>query len=101
MNRLDGEELATPAGMEDRLDSIEAMVLQIRELLLQRRPEKQWYTVAEVAKLLNRRPFTIREWCRLGRIYASKRDAGRGPSREWMIAREELERIENEGLLPL
>ena len=87
--------------LETRLESIEAAVLQIRELLLDKRPKKEWYTVAEVAKILGKANWTVREWARTGRIFAAKRDCGRGNSKEWIIAREELERIENEGLLPL
>ena len=62
---------------------------------------KDWYTVAEVAEILGKAEFTVREWCRLGRVYASKRACGRGTSQEWIIAHEELTRIRNEGLLPL
>ena len=63
-------------------------------------PQRDWYTVAEVAQKLSRADFTVREWVRLGRIYASKRACGRGPTQEWIISTEEVERIQNEGLLP-
>ena len=84
-----------------RLRLIEATVMEIKELLLARRPQKDWYSVAEVAKSLGKAEWTVREWCRLGRVYASKRDCGRGNAKEWIVSREELERIDNEGLLPL
>lgn len=80
-----------------RLDRIETMLAQ----LISQRTVKDWYTVAEVAQLLGRAEFTVREWCRLGRIYASKRDCGRGRAKEWIISHEELTRIQNEGLLPM
>lgn len=80
----------------ERLDRIEAMM----ERLLQQRTVKDWYAVAEAAEILGKAEFTIREWCRLGRIRAQKRPCGRGRSREWMIAHAELVRIQNEGLLP-
>ena len=80
----------------DRLEKIEQALGQ----LISERTIKEWYSVAEVAEILGRAEFTVREWCRLGRIWASKRDCGRGNSKEWMISHEELTRIRNEGLLP-
>jgi transposase len=61
---------------------------------------KDFYTIAEVAKIIDRAEFTVREWARLGRIRGSKRLCGRGNAREWMISHEELKRIRNQGLLP-
>jgi hypothetical protein len=81
----------------ERLERIEAMLAE----LVQQRTVKDWYTTAEVAELLRKAEFTVREWCRLGRVKARKRKCGRGLSQEWVIAHEELERIRNEGLLPL
>lgn len=60
---------------------------------------KEWFTTAEVAEKLDRSEFTVREWCRNGRINAKKRATGRGKSKDWMIHRSEIERIRNEGLL--
>jgi DNA-directed RNA polymerase specialized sigma24 family protein len=81
----------------ERLDRIETL---LRDLVTER-TVKDWYTVAEAAEILGKAEFTVREWCRLGRVYASKRACGRGLSQEWIIAHEELTRIRNEGLLPL
>ena len=61
---------------------------------------KDFYTTSEVAEKLGRSEFTVREWCRLGRVWASKRECGRGTSKEWSISHEELVRIQNDGLLP-
>ncbi len=75
----------------------------IEELLLQivtQKTVKDWYTTAEVANILERAEWTVREWCRLGRVTADKRPCGRGNSQEWIISHEELQRIINEGLLP-
>lgn len=79
-----------------RLQKIEEMLA----LLVEQRTIKEWYSTSEVAKLLAKAEFTVREWCRLGRIRAEKRRAGRGAASEWMISHEELTRIRNEGLLP-
>lgn len=73
---------------------------QTLDLLVQQRTIKDWYSTAEVAQLLGRAEFTVREWCRLGRVRGEKKQCGRGVAGEWMISHEELSRIRNEGLLP-
>ena len=81
----------------ERLDRIEELLLT----LVGQKQQKDYYSTAEVAEILDRAEFTVREWCRLGRIWAEKRASGRGRSKEWMISYEELQRIRNEGLLPV
>ena len=83
--------------LNQRLDRIEGLLA----VLVNQEPPKEYYSTAEVAEILHRAEFTVREWCRLGRIWAEKRQSGRGRSKEWMISHEELLRIRNEGLLPL
>jgi hypothetical protein len=62
---------------------------------------KNHYSVDEFAQQVNRRPFTVREWCRLGRINAGKSMTHSGAATLWVISRAELERFRREGLLPL
>ena len=50
--------------------------------------------------ILGRAEFTVREWCRLGRINGLKKRNGRGLSAEWVVSHEELLRFQREGLLP-
>ena len=83
--------------LAERLLRIEQML----QLLIQQRTVKEWYSTAEVAHLLGKAEYTVREWCRLGRIHASKRQYARGAYPEWRISHDELTRIENEGLLPI
>ena len=83
--------------LTDRIGKMESMLTT----LVQQKTVKDWYTTSEVAALLDKAEFTVREWCRNGRINASKRRCGRGNFREWIISHEELLRIQNEGLLPL
>jgi hypothetical protein len=71
------------------------------DCLVVHRVPKEWYTTAEIATLVKREPFTVREWCRHHRVHAEKRAAGRGKHKEWMISHDELLRFQNEGLLPL
>jgi hypothetical protein len=78
-----------------RLERIE----HVLDTLLKRQTVKDWYTTDEVAGLLGRAPFTVREWCRHKRCLASKRACGRGRAKEWVISHAELERLRNEGLL--
>lgn len=84
------------ADIARRLERIEAHL----ETLLAERTMRDYYSVAEAADRLGRKEFTVREWCRLGRVNARKRGSGRGPHREWVISHEELERVRREGLLP-
>ena len=58
------------------------------------------YTVDEFAKRVARAPYTVREWCRLGRIRATRQATGCGPYRTWVIGHAELVRYQQEGLLP-
>ena len=68
--------------------------------LLDEKQQKDFYSIQEVAELVGKAEFTVREWCRLGRIHATKKATGRGRSQEWMVSHEELTRVRNEGLLP-
>lgn len=78
-----------------RLERIEESL----RLLLKERVEQQFYSTSDVAKILGKAAFTVRDWCRKRRVRALKRPCGRGSSTEWMIPRHELERILSEGLL--
>lgn len=91
---------AGPPDLETRICGMEATLAEIREMLANRQVAKDWYTVREVAESLERSEFTVREWCRLGRVHAEKRACGRGHSKEWIVSSVELTRIQNEGLLP-
>ncbi len=82
--------------LKEELQSIKDLLKE----LVDGKSQKEFYTTAEVADILKRAEFTVREWCRLGRVWASKRACGRGDSKEWVIAHDELRRIQNDGLLP-
>jgi excisionase family DNA binding protein len=86
--------------LEVRLSGIEAKLTQLLGSLANPKMQREWYTVDEVAELLGKRPYTVREWCREGRINATKRAEKRGGSELWSIAADEVERIRNEGLMP-
>lgn len=87
----------------ERLDEVLLRLIRVEatiQSIASQQPAKEWYTTDEVARILDRAPFTVREWCRHGRVRASKRDCGRGSAKEWIIDQQELRRIQNEGLLP-
>lgn len=83
--------------IEERLENIEVMLAA----LVERQMVKDWYSAPEFAQLLGKAEFTVREWCRLGRIRAEKRLSGRGAFAAWCISHLELLRYQREGLLPL
>ncbi len=82
--------------IDERLDRIESMLAS----LVQRETVKDWYATPEVAKLLGRAEYTVREWCRQGRISARKKPCGRGKGGEWLVSHEEVMRLRSEGLRP-
>jgi hypothetical protein len=63
---------------------------------------KSEYTAEEFAAMFNRAPITVGVWCRMGRLKATRgpRPARGGPG-SWLIPASEVERYDNEGLLPL
>jgi hypothetical protein len=82
--------------IEDRLERIESLLAS----LVERQTVKDFYTTEDVAKIAGRAEFTVREWCRLGRLNAGKRLSGRGRHPEWSVSHDELVRFQREGLLP-
>lgn len=80
----------------ERLERIEATLQQLAE----QRAVKDWYSTGEIAEILGKAEYTVREWCRQGRIQAEKKFSGRGRFCSWVISHAELLRIEKEGLLP-
>lgn len=62
---------------------------------------REWYSVDDFARLVDKAPFTVRQWANLGRIRATKALTRCGLSQEWRISHAELERYQREGLLPV
>jgi hypothetical protein len=60
--------------VEERPQNIEAMLAD----LVERQQVREWYSIVEFARIVGRAAFTVREWCRHGRINAEKKDSGRG-----------------------
>ncbi len=83
--------------LTQRLDRLEQML----ETLLRQQTVKDWYSTDEAARILGKAEFTVREYCRLGRLRADKRQSGRGKFPAWVISHQELLRYQREGLLPL
>ena len=79
----------------DRLRAIEETLRQ----LVERQVVRDWYTTEQFAKLVEKAEFTVREWCRHGRLVAVKRLSGRGAFFSWVISHQELLRYQREGLL--
>jgi len=82
--------------LEQILERIEAKLA----VLIERQTVKDWYCTSEIAEILGKSEFTVREWCRLGRLKAEKRMSGRGAYPAWVISHAELQRYQREGLLP-
>lgn len=89
-----------PPRIEAQLAEMREMILQIQARLGGPQLTRESYNVDEAAKLLGKRPYTVREWCRDGRINASKRSERRGGAELWSISAAEIARYKDEGLLP-
>ncbi|HYT88582.1 MAG TPA: helix-turn-helix domain-containing protein [Gemmataceae bacterium] len=79
-----------------RNDDLAATVAEIRDLLVNQRTVKEVYTTAEVAEILGRSEYTVREWARKGQVQAVKSPNGRS----WLISHAELSRLRNHGPTP-
>jgi Helix-turn-helix domain len=71
---------------------------QMLSALIERQQVRDWYTTEQVAQLVGKAEFTVREWARLGRIKAEKRKSGRGAFASWVVSHQELLRYQREGL---
>jgi hypothetical protein len=69
---------------------------QLEENLAIARP-KETYTVEEAAERLNRRPYTVRQWCNKGQVKDVYKVRGKGRQGEWRIPHEVLVKLQAEG----
>ncbi len=81
----------------ERLANIESRLDQ----LLDGKQQRESYSVEQFAERVGLDPWTIREYCRHGRIRATKKASGRGRHKAWAISHAELRRYESEGLLSI
>src|SRR5436305_13107848 len=81
--------------VEERLEKIEAM---LAVLVDHQTNVREWYSTHEFAKAVGKAEFTIREYCRLSRLRAEKRQSGRGAYAQWVLSHAELLRYQREGL---
>jgi len=84
--------------VHSKLDAVQAELRSMSQVPVE---PKRWYSVEEVAALLSKRPYTVREWCRHGQINAAKKAERRGGAALWTISAEEVDRYRNEGLFEI
>jgi ribosomal protein L16 Arg81 hydroxylase len=91
------------------IEAVEDMRTMMKELInryaqLEKRfnlsVEKESYTVEQAGERLNRKPWTVRQWCNKGQVKGAYKVHGKGRTGEWRIPHEELVRLQNEGPLP-
>lgn len=86
--------------MESRVEAVLERLLQpiLEKLdqLVQQRASKEWYSTHEVAEIVGKAEYTVREWSRKGQVKAEKAPNGRS----WIISHAELTRLRNHGPLP-
>ena len=81
------------------LREVMPLLAEIRCLLAAPQAAREWYSVEEAAKLLGKSAYTVREYCREGRINARKRSERRGGAELWNVSAAEITRIKDEGFL--
>jgi hypothetical protein len=79
-----------------RLERIETIL----NGLVARETVKDYYSTEELARILGKSEFTVREYCRLGRLNSAKRRSGRGRFCSWVVSHAEVQRYQREGLIP-
>jgi hypothetical protein len=89
----------------ERLRALEASLTTIESTVAAKESAqaplpREYYSVPEFATEVKRGEYTVREWCRMGRIHAEKCDSGRGDAKGWKIPASELQRFLDHGLLP-
>ncbi len=89
------------SSIEDMKSKLSAVHAELRARPMSPPESREWYSVDEVAGLLGKRPYTVREWARHGQINAAKRAGRRGGAALWTISAEEVVRYRNEGLLEI
>jgi len=82
--------------LEEKLERIEAMLV----LLVERQQVREWYSTKEFARAVGKAEFTIREYCRHGRLRAERKASGRGAFSSYAISQSEMLRYQRDGLLP-
>jgi hypothetical protein len=92
------------SGMQETMNAMRAELHEVRAELREKPAvpvePRAAYSVAEAAVKFQKAEYTVRNWCREGRINATKRAERRGCSEVWSISAEEVTRYKNEGLLP-
>ena len=77
--------------LDRRLACIEQVIGEVRDVLLGRAVEKEWYTSADLAEAMEVSVYTVTErWCNAGRIHCVK-DPESG---KWKIPGREYQRLE-------
>ena len=86
--------IETLDSVDSRLENLEKLVAGMGLVVAERQAEKDWYSTAELAELLGKSDFTVREkWCNQGRIECEKDpDSGK-----WRIPAHEVRRLHNGG----
>ena len=92
---MDEKILAMLTELLDGQKQIVARVDRIEGAIPSAKEEKLWFSPEELAERMHRKPYTVREWARRGRIRAKKVEY----CNKWTIHRDEVERLLAGGML--
>lgn len=88
--------IADVSRFADRLDRLESLL----QTLVARETVREYDTTAQFAAAVAKAEWTVRRYCATGRLRASKRQSGRGATKDWALSHDELLRYQRDGLLP-
>jgi transposase len=83
-----------------QIAELRSLMVEVRDAVASPKENRAAYSVEEAAAMLGKGAYTVREWCRHGRINATKRAERRGGAELWSVSASEIARYRNEGLLP-